>query len=95
MSLTRIPARTPRCELGWPPAVVDLCSELADGRKDGLHTGAPELIPCSRLCLLLTRDFHKPVSPGTDAPLKPELSTHCQFYSSFVNIINTRETSSE
>ena len=35
MSLTRIPARTPRCELGWPPAVVDLCSELADGRKDG------------------------------------------------------------
>lgn len=75
MSLTRIPARTPRCELGWPTA------ERTEPRSAHRGPGANSLLPAVRL----TRDFHKPASPGTDAPLKPELSTHCQFYSSFVN----------
>lgn len=85
MSLTRVPARTPRCELGWPPAVAALCSELADCGKDGTTVptrghGANSLF----LAVLSTRDLHKPVTP--DAPLEPsELNTYCQFYSSLVN----------
>lgn len=79
------PSEDPRCELGWPPAVVALCSELADGGKD--RTTVPTQGPRANSLLpavLSTRDLHKPVTP--DVPLKPsELNTHCQFYSSFVN----------